>query len=757
MRDEAPPTSDTPPTGDDSRSTHAFDTPSAGHGGGAELIAGRYRLLAELGAGGQGRVYRAFDEALHRVIAIKIYHLQRGGDPRDAEKAYEEARRLSDLRHPHIVRLLDAGPCVWEGQPAAYVTTEEIVGAARLDVYCQSAKPSLAWLCRALARVAEALAAVHTRGLVHRDVKPANLLIGDDRAPRLVDLGIADLARRASGPHNTGVGTPAYMAPEQRLGGSGEVGPRTDLYGLGISARAVLPLVRDPDTAPPALARLLDRLTADDPARRPASAIDVALELQNIADELDPAGASAAPGFRLGRRAMLAVCSLLSVVLVWLAHPVARSVDQSLDLSDTLWQVTIDRVPRAAPDDALRDVICLVLSDSDDVEALATSLGLPGVRAGVIPSYRALHAAAFRSLARADVSAVAVDIIFPSDRASDDPALRQAMLSLGAPVVLAADGYPRLGTTPALAAAFRDFPVGGVEVFTSPGRWEVDVALQTPDTPPALALSLRTVALGRQHRVARGTDHSTPAPATRPDTPLDPLAGKTVILAPERSAKFVSVGDQAYAMSEVGPARPKVIGAINGPALAATIRLRVPTQAEVSRATLTYSEFFALSDQELTRRLNGKFVLLVNARQEGRASERRVDVGHGRSEFAFYAHAAAMSSLANRRPPRPPPPVFLPAGMLAVDSQLLAQMITAVSVAACLVLARTRVTTLIAITCTLLSVILLTLTAWHLTGVLFSLPMLLASGVIGSAAALGAVRFVNNRGRRLRNSFVAPV
>ncbi|HEY6844099.1 MAG TPA: serine/threonine-protein kinase, partial [Thermoanaerobaculia bacterium] len=187
------------------------------------LVDGRYALIAPLGRGGFGTVYRARDTLLQRDVAIKLL----GSVSADRrERFLREARAMAKLHHPNIVDIYDAG----EDEHGLYLVLELIDGRALSDTV-----PVERSRARSIVReVASALAAAHDAGIVHRDIKPANILIDGNGHAKVTDFGVA---RLAEDPTVTGkvIGTPAYMAPEQLAGRP--VGPAADLYALGVVMR----------------------------------------------------------------------------------------------------------------------------------------------------------------------------------------------------------------------------------------------------------------------------------------------------------------------------------------------------------------------------------------------------------------------------------------------------------------------------------------------------------------------------------------
>ncbi len=193
---------------------------------------GPYLVSAELGRGGMGVVVRATDPRLDRTVAIKmILESPWGNDAEDIERFVREARATARLDHPAIVRVYDVGRTE-DGKP--YIVMDHVAGeslSARLDR--ERVPPRR--IAEIVAPIADALHHAHTRGLVHRDVKPANILLDENGQPRLTDFGLAHDAASRQQLTLTGdiLGTPAYMAPEQASGDRARQGPRCDVWALG--------------------------------------------------------------------------------------------------------------------------------------------------------------------------------------------------------------------------------------------------------------------------------------------------------------------------------------------------------------------------------------------------------------------------------------------------------------------------------------------------------------------------------------------
>jgi eukaryotic-like serine/threonine-protein kinase len=192
-------------------------------------LSGRYRLDAQIGSGGMSTVYRAFDANLERRVAIKLLHREIAADSDQLERFRREARAVAQLSHPHIVGVIDAGED--EGRP--YIVFEYVEGQTLKERIRQLGRLPVDESVAYAIEIARALGCAHAHDIVHRDVKPQNVLIDDEGSAKVTDFGIAR-SLRDDGLTADGrvLGTTDYVSPEQALGH--DVNGQSDIYSLGV-------------------------------------------------------------------------------------------------------------------------------------------------------------------------------------------------------------------------------------------------------------------------------------------------------------------------------------------------------------------------------------------------------------------------------------------------------------------------------------------------------------------------------------------
>ena len=304
----------------------------------------RYRMGPLLGRGGMAEVYDGYDERLHRPVAVKVLRPEVAADPEVRTRFEIEARLAAGLSHPNVVAVFDTG----EDDGTPFIVMERLPGETLADRMATGPVDQV-WLRRMAGDVLGALGAAHAAGLVHRDVKPGNILLAEDGCAKVADFGIAK-SLEVTGGDLTGTGllfgTPAYLAPE-RLEGHPAT-ERSDLYALGVVlyealagakpfdgptpvavADAVLhaapaPLIQARPDLDPAFASAVEQSMSRDPSARPGSARAMARALQGTGATLSQDPTVALPGDLPGPDATLVGApGLVSPPAGDAAHPLA--------------------------------------------------------------------------------------------------------------------------------------------------------------------------------------------------------------------------------------------------------------------------------------------------------------------------------------------------------------------------------------------------------------------------------------------------
>ncbi|MBT9489892.1 MAG: serine/threonine protein kinase, partial [Rubrivivax sp.] len=384
---------------------------------------GRYALKHKLGEGGLGSVHEAWDPLLSRTVAVKTLQFSLNTPQRVALDAMflNEARAVAGLSHPHIVTVYDAGLSAH----GVYIAMERLQGRDLRQALASGWRPAPPQAAQLVRRVADALAYAHARGVVHCDIKPANIFLTRKDRPTVLDFGIARVAHGAQGaavPALEGLvaGSPHYLAPEQLQGGT--IDGRTDVYALGVVLYELLagrkafegstleqiinavlhghpaPANELQRAVPPGLAGVAAKAMARAPEQRYASAAELAQALrpwQERSAHDDPAlpapAAQPRPRIRASRTPLwagLSAAALLVITSVWLLWPAAPAEPAAQALATP---TPVAAIPPPAPVEALAEPASAPASPLPDTAAasappVATAAASPPVPRAVRPA-----------------------------------------------------------------------------------------------------------------------------------------------------------------------------------------------------------------------------------------------------------------------------------------------------------------------------------------------------------------------------------
>jgi hypothetical protein len=277
------------------------------------VVDDRYVLLDLLGEGGMGRVYLATDRLLDRELALKVLREQYAEDEGFVARFEREAKAAASLNYPHIVQVYDLGTTA-EG--TYYIAMEHVCGGTLKDKILEEGPAQPAEALRLATQIADALSVAHGRGIVHRDIKPHNVLLTDEGEAKVADFGIARAASETSVSNSSlMLGTAKYMSPEQATGDP--VGPASDLYSLGVVLYEMLtgevPFEADSEVGvamkhveerprppreknpavPEGLEAVVMRLLQKKPEDRYPGAAELVADLQRVGEGLSPVFAAA--------------------------------------------------------------------------------------------------------------------------------------------------------------------------------------------------------------------------------------------------------------------------------------------------------------------------------------------------------------------------------------------------------------------------------------------------------------------------------
>jgi eukaryotic-like serine/threonine-protein kinase len=339
------------------------------------VVNNRYSILRTLGSGGMANVYLAHDEVLDRDVALKVLREQFAQDDEFVERFKREAQNAAALSHPNIVQVYDRGKA---GNDASYIAMEYVPGGTLKERISWGGPLDPGVAASIALQIAEALNAAHERGVIHRDIKPQNVILTSTGDAKVADFGIARAASATTiSQRSVVLGTASYMSPEQAMGEP--VGPASDLYSLGVVLYEMLtgelPYTAESPVAvsmkhlneplhpprevnpriPEDLDALVVKLLAKDPEDRYASATELVEDLRRVRDGLPPVAAGPAAGVtRVGAQATKPLPAtpgrrrMLWILAASLALLIVLGVGWAL--SQAVWDSTPEMTGRTVPD-----------------------------------------------------------------------------------------------------------------------------------------------------------------------------------------------------------------------------------------------------------------------------------------------------------------------------------------------------------------------------------------------------------------------
>jgi hypothetical protein len=606
-----------------------------------------FTVTTELGRGGMGVVYKAFDQKLRRPVAIKMI---RPGvlSERALRRFRDEPLALASLVHPNIAVIHKTGVFVegdtWGGtgveQP--YFVMEFLGGARPLTTYARAEGLGRRARLELFVKICETVQHAHTRGLVHRDLKPANILVLPDGQPKIIDFGVALSLGSAWGIASTleeegrPVGTPHYMAPEQCVGEVSGIDQRCDVYALGVvlyelvleafpydlrgkRTPEILQTIRTAEPMRPSLVdaclpvgleEVMLKALAGDREKRYQTARELSQDVGRVLrDQLPEAlrartpRAAAHQVSRFARRrpvlaaaAVLAGATALSVEVL---TPALWRDEIALGLQRLRWLVTsppgevnwFDRTRLVA------------ITPKTDVGALLRREKIDG-DAGSVATLRALHARLLERLSRTGVRGVAWDILFEEPSEFDDLLRRAVLISppRGRLIFGVREWTPQAhGRQQAEGPAPIPGARGGVSAAVRPSMYvELAVFRRGEAAYPSLALAALASAL---------------APHARFDIHLEEPDSLTLRFetGEDRAAPTMVKLDSVFVEDQAGAGEEPSVGLRPGDKIA-VLGAEPPAEQTVNQATLDYQRVFEADDAQLRGWFDGKVVLVGDLR-----------------------------------------------------------------------------------------------------------------------------------------------
>lgn len=614
---------------------------------------GGHRIKRLIGRGGMGVVYEAYDENLGRPVALKLIQTELASQEM-RRRFLQERETLARMQHPSIAHIYGGGEFEQDGVVHPFFTMEYIVGAKPITGFFRDSGVDIAVVLRTFEGLFDALEHAHQRGIVHRDIKPGNILVDDEGRARIIDFGLS-LPRGTRGASDSisaeaglPAGTPAYMSPEQRRGDQYALKGTTDIYSLALVLYEVLAgrrpephsnldLRRDAPSMPGALADVLETALAENPSDRiPAGVVRDALRAcrEGLFIESTVRVDINRPSVRAGLAGWV-LAAVAASIGAFLIPPLCCHM---LPLCNQYARLAAALISQ--PDNPFGGVRIVAIDEKTLASEAVAGRGNPPV--GVL-DLRARHPEIMDRLVRGSARAIVWDLYFRS-RTEHDGAFAESLgraIESRTPTLLMTRSWAIGGgappISPALAASGATVACGTGR-FTADIPWHVDLAARRGDGFIRPGLALATVSLLQPAEL----DHASARLDVEFDTENMSISVRPWVIGPE--------GDK----QQIGPSRvfgvtgfthPGVMGFAVGLAPddeVAQQMLTIPDDDVLGRFTVRYEDVLRMSVDELHDEFSDQIVVIGGV---GPSFRDLRPLAGGRMVAGCYAHAAAIDTL----------------------------------------------------------------------------------------------------------------